>query len=114
MTGDSRILQQLLGLWIILRFDLVVVKEVNLGALVGVNLKAIAIQRVLLNLTSDIVDLDWQLLDRSQICFRLANKGWMWSAAITGIFVIVQLSIDMVLSGASLHTADGLERSRVT
>ena len=101
--ANLRIFQQLLGLWIILGFDLVVVKKVSLRALVRVNLKAIAVQCVFLDLTSKVVDLHLERVGWSLVGIRPANVSWMWSAAITGIFVIVQLSIDMMLRRASLH-----------
>ena len=85
-----RILQELLGLGVVLGFNLIVVEEVFLIASVAMDLEALAIKGVAIDFASYIVDSHVKRVSWSFVGFRLADIGRSWRAAVTRIFVIVQ------------------------
>ncbi|KAB8616627.1 hypothetical protein FH972_025962 [Carpinus fangiana] len=99
-----RVFEQLLGLGVVLGFDLVVVEEVLLGAGVVVDLEAVAVEGVLLRLTSDVVDGHVDGVERAgEVGLGLADDAWGWLAAVLGILVVVELGCNGYLRGVLPH-----------
>ena len=104
-----RIFQQLFGLWVIFSFNLLIIDEVPFITFVGIELESIAIQGVLLDFTTDILNCHLKRLGRSFICLRLANIVRSWLATITGVLVIIQVGVHMVLGRVSLQAGNWFE-----
>ena len=94
--GTVRVFQQLLCLGVVDGFDVFVVEEVFLHALVAVDLEAVSVKGVLVFLTADVLDDDVQWFARPLVRLRLSDVGRLWLAPVAGIFVVIQLGENIV------------------
>lgn len=96
-AGNLHVFQQLLNLRVVLGFDLFVIKKVLLNAGVLMNLKALLVKCILVLLASNVMDghLEWLIWPFIGLWFP--DIRWRRWASVTGVFVIVQRSTDMVL-----------------
>lgn len=90
------VLEQLLYLWVVFCSDLLIVEEVLQLALVVVELKSMAVKRVVTLMAANIVDRGGDGDHRSLNCFWLSNADWGVGRSIFTLFVEGKCRLNMM------------------